>query len=79
MSDLSPDEGLAAGDFQQGTPTGADALAFEMPQHKVMIAHPFAAGVYDVTVGEYAEFVAQRALARVVVQPTTVRGVSIPL
>jgi hypothetical protein len=49
---------LAAGDFQQGTPAGADALAFEMPQHKVTIAHPFAAGVYDVTVGEYSEFVA---------------------
>ena len=49
---------VAAGDFQQGTPAGADALAFEMPQHKVMIPHAFAAGVYDVTVGEYAEFVA---------------------
>jgi formylglycine-generating enzyme required for sulfatase activity len=49
---------LAAGDFQQGTPAGADALAFEMPQHKVRIAHSFAAGVYDVTVGEYSEFVA---------------------
>jgi formylglycine-generating enzyme required for sulfatase activity len=48
---------LAAGDFQQGTPAGADALAFEMPQHKVAIAHPFAAGVYDVTVGEYSQFV----------------------
>jgi formylglycine-generating enzyme required for sulfatase activity len=49
---------LAAGDFQQGTPAGADALAFEMPQHKVSIAHAFAAGVYDVTVGEYSQFVA---------------------
>jgi formylglycine-generating enzyme required for sulfatase activity len=49
---------LAAGDFQQGTPAGADALAFEMPQHKVTIAHAFAAGVYDVTVGEYSQFVA---------------------
>ena len=49
---------LAPGDFQQGTPAGADALAFEMPQHKVTIAHPFAVGVYDVTVGEYSEFVA---------------------
>ena len=49
---------LAAGDFQQGTPAGADALAFEMPQHKVTIAHVFAAGVYDVTVGEYSQFVA---------------------
>jgi formylglycine-generating enzyme required for sulfatase activity len=49
---------LAAGDFEQGTQAGADALAFEMPQHKVTIAHAFAAGVYDVTVGEYSEFVA---------------------
>jgi formylglycine-generating enzyme required for sulfatase activity len=49
---------LATGDFQQGTPAGTDALAFEMPQHKVTIAHAFAAGVYDVTVGEYSEFVA---------------------
>src|ERR1700721_289709 len=48
---------LAAGDFQQGTPAGADALAFEMPQHKVSIAHAFAAGVYDVTGGEYSQFV----------------------
>src|SRR5271155_111570 len=49
---------LAAGDFQQGTPAGGDTLAFEMPQHNVTIAHAFAAGVYDVTVGEYSEFVA---------------------
>jgi formylglycine-generating enzyme required for sulfatase activity len=49
---------LAAGGFQQGTPAGADALAFEMPQHKVTIARTFAAGVYDVTVGEYSQFVA---------------------
>jgi len=49
---------LAAGDFQQGTPASAEALSFEMPQHKVVIAHPFAAGVYDVTVGEYSQFVA---------------------
>ncbi len=50
---------LAAGDFLQGTPAGTDALAFEMPQHKVTIAHAFAAGVYDVTVGEFSEFVAE--------------------
>jgi formylglycine-generating enzyme required for sulfatase activity len=49
---------LAAGDFQQGTSAGADVLAFEMPQHKVTIALAFAAGVYDVTVGEYSDFVA---------------------
>lgn len=50
---------LAGGDFLQGTPAGTDALAFEMPQHKVTIAHAFAAGVYDVTVGEFSEFVAE--------------------
>jgi formylglycine-generating enzyme required for sulfatase activity len=49
---------LAPGDFQQGSPPGADTLAFEIPQHKVTIARAFAAGVYDVTVGEYSEFVA---------------------
>src|SRR5271155_5590889 len=49
---------LAAGEFQQGTPAGADALSFEMPQHKVTIAHAFAVGVYAVTVGEYSQFVA---------------------
>ena len=49
---------LAAGGFQQGTPAGPDTLSFEMPQHQVTIAHALAAGVYDVTVGEYATFAA---------------------
>jgi formylglycine-generating enzyme required for sulfatase activity len=54
---------VAAGDFLQGAPAGADALAFEMPQHKVTIARAFAAGVYDVTVAEYSEFVAATGVA----------------
>lgn len=54
---------LAAGNFQQGTPAAADALAFETPQHSVTIAHAFAAGVYAVTVGEYSQFVAATGVA----------------
>jgi formylglycine-generating enzyme required for sulfatase activity len=48
---------LPAGDFLQGS-TADDAAAqrFEMPQHKVSIARNFAAGVYEVTIGEYTEF-----------------------
>jgi formylglycine-generating enzyme required for sulfatase activity len=50
---------LPAGEFQQGTAASdAAALPFEMPQHKVSIGYAFAAGVYDVTVGEFEEFVA---------------------
>jgi len=49
---------LPAGEFQQGSAPGAAALSFEMPQHKVSIDHAFAAGVYDVTVGEFSEFAA---------------------
>lgn len=49
---------LAGGEFQQGSAAGIDALAFEMPQHKVSIAYSFAAGVNDVTVDEYSAFVA---------------------
>jgi formylglycine-generating enzyme required for sulfatase activity len=50
---------LPPGEFQQGSAANdASALSFEMPQHKVSIAYAFAAGVYDVTVGEYSEFVA---------------------
>jgi formylglycine-generating enzyme required for sulfatase activity len=49
---------LPPGEFQQGSAPGDTTLAFEMPQHKVTFAYGFAAGVNDVTVGEYAEFVA---------------------
>jgi serine/threonine protein kinase len=47
---------LPAGEFQQGSAPDAAVLAFELPQHKVSIAHAFAAGVYEVTVGEFSEF-----------------------
>jgi formylglycine-generating enzyme required for sulfatase activity len=50
---------LPAGDFLQGSSSDdVGAQQFEMPQHKASIAHPFAAGVYEVTVGEFSEFVA---------------------
>jgi formylglycine-generating enzyme required for sulfatase activity len=50
---------LPAGEFLQGSaPDDAGAQQFEMPQHKATIARPFAAGVYEVTVGEFSEFVA---------------------
>jgi formylglycine-generating enzyme required for sulfatase activity len=51
---------LPPGEFLQGTAaTDTAALPFEMPQHKVAIAYAFAAGVYDVTVGEFEEFVVE--------------------
>jgi formylglycine-generating enzyme required for sulfatase activity len=51
---------LPPGDFLQGSAANdAAGLPFEMPQHKVSIAYAFAAGVYDVTVGEYEEFEAE--------------------
>lgn len=49
---------LPAGEFQQGSAAGDGTLAYETPRHKVSIAYAFATGVHDVTVGEYAEFVA---------------------
>jgi formylglycine-generating enzyme required for sulfatase activity len=51
---------LAPGEFLQGSkPDEPAAQKFEMPQHKVTIAKSFAAGVYEVTAGEYAEFAAE--------------------
>ena len=48
---------LKPGAFQQGSAPGdADATAFEQPAHEVTIAYPLAAGITEVTVGEYAEF-----------------------
>jgi formylglycine-generating enzyme required for sulfatase activity len=50
---------LPAGEYLQGSAADdADALPYEMPQHTTAIAYTFAAGVYEVTVGEYSEFVA---------------------
>lgn len=48
---------LAPGSFVQGSAADdADVLAFEQPAHAVTLAKSFAAGIYEVTVGEYAEF-----------------------
>jgi formylglycine-generating enzyme required for sulfatase activity/predicted Ser/Thr protein kinase len=48
---------LAQATFEQGSPAGnAGALPFEQPAHAVTIAYPFAAGINEVTVGEFAEF-----------------------
>jgi formylglycine-generating enzyme required for sulfatase activity/predicted Ser/Thr protein kinase len=48
---------LKPGQFRQGSADDdADAQPFEKPAHDVNIAYPLAAGVYEVTVGEYAEF-----------------------
>ncbi|HET9445988.1 MAG TPA: bifunctional serine/threonine-protein kinase/formylglycine-generating enzyme family protein, partial [Steroidobacteraceae bacterium] len=50
---------LPPGDFVQGSPAGTPgAEAFEAPEHDVFIDHGFAAGQHEVTVGEFAEFVA---------------------
>jgi formylglycine-generating enzyme required for sulfatase activity len=51
---------VPAGEFVMGSPAdeaGRDAL--ESPAHKVTIAKPFLVGKYDVTVAEYARFVAE--------------------
>jgi formylglycine-generating enzyme required for sulfatase activity/predicted Ser/Thr protein kinase len=48
---------LAAGSYTQGSAAGeADAQPSERPAHAVTIAAPFAAGVHEVSVGEFAEF-----------------------
>ena len=48
---------LKPGEFEQGSAAGAaDATPFEQPAHTVHIAYPLAAGINEVTVGEYAEF-----------------------
>jgi formylglycine-generating enzyme required for sulfatase activity len=48
---------LAAGSFTQGSAAGEpDVQPFEQPAHPVQLAAPFAAGVYEITVGEFAEF-----------------------
>jgi formylglycine-generating enzyme required for sulfatase activity len=49
---------LPPGEFKQGAAAGqADASPLEMPQHPVHIAYPFGMGVYEITVGEFREFV----------------------
>jgi formylglycine-generating enzyme required for sulfatase activity/predicted Ser/Thr protein kinase len=49
---------LPPGSFMQGSAaTDPDAQPFEQPQHPVTIGYPFGIGVYEVTVGEFREFV----------------------
>jgi formylglycine-generating enzyme required for sulfatase activity len=46
------------GRFMQGSAVAdPDAQPFEQPQHPVTIGYPFGLGVYEVTVGEFREFV----------------------
>jgi formylglycine-generating enzyme required for sulfatase activity len=50
---------LPPGRFMQGSAaTDPDAQPFEQPQHPVVIRYPFGMGVFEVTVGEFREFVA---------------------
>jgi formylglycine-generating enzyme required for sulfatase activity/predicted Ser/Thr protein kinase len=49
---------LPPGRFMQGSAADdPEAQAFEQPQHPVVIGYPFGMGVYEVTVGEFREFV----------------------
>jgi formylglycine-generating enzyme required for sulfatase activity/predicted Ser/Thr protein kinase len=49
---------MPAGRFNQGSAADdPDAQPFEKPQHPVAIARPFGLGVYEVTVGEFREFI----------------------
>ena len=49
---------LPPGTFKQGSaPDDPEAQPFEQPQHPVAIAYPFGIGVYEVTLGEFKEFV----------------------
>ena len=49
---------LPPGSFMQGSAaTDPDAQPFEQPQHPVTIGYPFGVGVYEVTVGEFREFI----------------------
>jgi formylglycine-generating enzyme required for sulfatase activity len=57
---------LPPGRFMQGSgATDPDAQPFEQPQHAVAIRYPFGVGVFEVTVGEFREFVdaTQRKIA----------------
>jgi formylglycine-generating enzyme required for sulfatase activity/predicted Ser/Thr protein kinase len=48
---------LTPATFEQGTAAGSpESQAFEQPAHPVTIDYPLAAGVYEITVGEFSEF-----------------------
>jgi formylglycine-generating enzyme required for sulfatase activity/predicted Ser/Thr protein kinase len=49
---------MPRGRFNQGAPADdPDAQPFERPQHPVAIARPFGLGVYEVTLGEFRDYV----------------------
>lgn len=51
---------LPAGNFMMGSPQSeVGRLAHEGPLHGVTIAHPFAVSKFEITVGQYAEFIAR--------------------
>jgi formylglycine-generating enzyme required for sulfatase activity len=50
---------VSPGEFMQGSAADdSEAQPFEMPQHSVSLSYPFAAGVYEVTVGQFRQFAA---------------------
>jgi formylglycine-generating enzyme required for sulfatase activity len=53
---------LPPGDYVQGTPAGTPGTeSFESPEHDIFIDQSFAASQYEVTVGEFEEFVTATA------------------
>ena len=55
---------VPAGSYQMGSPLSeAGRSSYEEPAHQVRIAEPFAVGVYEVTRGEYGQFVAATGYA----------------
>jgi formylglycine-generating enzyme required for sulfatase activity len=49
---------LPSGQFLQGSAAALDAQPFEIPQHNVSIGYQIAAGVYEITVSQFAQYVA---------------------
>lgn len=49
---------IPAGEFEMGSPAGEDGrYADEGPQHRVIFEQPFAIGRFEITVGQFREFV----------------------
>ena len=48
---------IPTGEFLMGSPESDDAFDSEQPQHKVRITQPFYLGVYEVTKGQFQQFV----------------------
>jgi formylglycine-generating enzyme required for sulfatase activity len=50
---------IPAGEFTMGSPSSEEGrFGNEGPQHRVTISYPLAVGKYEITVGEFAQFVA---------------------